>query len=159
MPSISGTEDPSITIANAFVVLIRAVPEIDAAHVHFSLAYDIVDAEMPCASVEIGADVALDPDGAWLSAGTDSELMIYVDLYDRKLDADAMIRIALQRAYVHKAVMANDSKLGLNDVIQTKYQGAEVPAADPESGVPGWTMRIPFAVHYRFDQADRSIFS
>lgn len=158
MPSVAGTKDFSIIIGERFVTLIGAVVEIDAAKVHFSRAYEIQPEEMPCISVEIGPDVPLDPDGQMLSNHTDSEQVIYVDLYDQRNDAQAMVEIAFQRALCHRAILTNHT-LGLSFVVQAKYGGAEEPASDEESGLPGWTIRVPFPVHYRFNDDDRTVFT
>ena len=158
MPSVAGPEDFAITIGERIVKLIRALPEIDAAKVHFSRAYEIQEDELPCISVEIGPDVPTDPDGVQSSNFLDSELTIFVDLYDHGNDAIAMKRIAFQRALCHRAIMA-DFKLGLPFVIQARYGGAGDPAPDDETGLPGWTMRVPFPVHYRFNDDDRTVFN
>lgn len=158
MPSVAGTKDFSIVIGERFVTLIAAVVEIDAAKVHFSRGEEIEEAEMPCISVEIGADVPTDLDGQAMSNHTDSEQTIFVDLYDKRNDEKAMIEIAFQRALVHHAVML-DHTLGLAFVQQVSYGGSAEPASDPETGLPGWTMRVIFPVHYRFNDDDRTVFT
>jgi len=158
MPSVGADKDLSIVIGERFVTLIKAAPEINPAKVHFSRAYEIQEDETPCVSVEIGPDNPADPDGAQLSNFTDSMQVIYVDLYDQHNDAEAMIRVAYQRALCHRAIMV-DYTLGLAFVVQTHYGGSAEPVADDESGLPGWTMRVPFTVHYRFNDDDRTIFT
>lgn len=158
MPTLAGPEDFAITIGEKIVKLIQALPEIQPGKVHFSRAYEIQVDELPCISIEIGPDTPTDPDGTQSSNFEDSELMIFVDLYDHQLDAEAMKRIAQQRALVHTAIMA-DFTLGLAFVQQVRYGGASEPASDAESGLPGWTMRVFFPVHYRFNDDDRTVFN
>lgn len=157
MPSLAGAQDFAITIGEKIVELIQALPEMESGKVHFSRAYEIQEDELPCISVEIGADTPTDPSGVQSSNFEDSEQMIFVDLYDHQVDAEAMKRIALARALVHKAIMA-DFTLGLAFVVQARYGGASEPASDAESGLPGWTMRVAFPVHYRFNDDDRTVF-
>lgn len=158
MPSVAADKDLSIVIGERVVTLIKAVPEIEAAKVHFSRAYEIQEDELPCISVEIGPDTPLDPDGTQLSNFENSEQTIFVDIYDHKNDAEAMIRVAFQRALVHRAIML-DYTLGLAFVVQARYGGAGEPASDDETGLPGWTMRVPFPVHYKFNDDDRTVFN
>ncbi len=158
MPTLAGQEDFAITIGEKITELIRALPEIEGGKVHFSRAYEIQVEELPCISVEIGPDIPTDPDGTQSSNFEDSEQLIYVDLYDHANDAEAMKRIALQRALCHKAIMT-DFTLGLAFVVQARYGGASEPASDAESGLPGWTMRVSFPVHYRFNDDDRTVFN
>lgn len=158
MPSVAAQKDLSIVIGEKIVELIKAVPEIQAAKVHFSRAYEIQEDELPCISVEIGPDLPTDPDGTQSSSFEDSEQVIFVDLYHHSNDAEAMIEIAFQRALCHRAIMT-DYTLGLAFVVQAKYGGAAEPASDPDSGLPGWTMRAAFPVHYRFNDDDRTVFT
>ena len=158
MPTLAGQQDFAITIGERIAKLIRALPEIEPGKVHFSRAYEIQVDELPCISIEIGADTPTDPDGTQSSNFEDSEQMIFVDSYDHRSDAEAMKRIALVRALCHKAIMA-DFTLGLSFVVQARYGGASHPASDAESGLPGWTMRVAFPVHYRFNDDDRTVFN
>ena len=158
MPFVAGASDFAIVIAEKVVALIKAVPEIEEPKVHFARAFEIQQDEMPCISVEVGPDLPTDPDGQQSSNFTDSELTIYVDLYDQRNDAEAMRRIAFKRALCHRAIL-QDYTLGLAFVVQARYGGATEPASDAESGLPGWTMRVPFSVHYRFNFDDRTVFN
>ncbi len=158
MPTLAGQEDFAITIGEKIVKLIQALPEIEPGKVHCSRAYEVQVDELPCISVEIGADTPTDPDGTQSSNFEDSEQMIFVDLYDHRNDAEAIKRIALARALCHQAIMA-DFTLGLAFVVQARYGGASEPASDAESGLPGWTMRVAFPVHYRFNDDDRTVFN
>lgn len=158
MPFIAGKLDPTIIIGQRFQKLISDVPEIEAAKVHFSRGYEIQSDDTPCISVEIGEDLPNDPDGQQNSNHTDSTLIINVDLYQTQNDSEAMIDLGYYRALVHRAVF-QDHKLGMPGVIATRYGGASEPADDEEAGLPGWTMRLPFPVHYRFNYQDRTVFN
>lgn len=154
----SADTDFAIVIGERFVTLIKAVPEIDPAKVHFARAYEIQPDELPCISVELGPDTPFESDGKTHSNFTDSQQIIYVDLYDHQNDAEAVKRITFQRALVHKAVQ-DDYTIGLPFVEQVLFGGAIEPISDIESGLPGWVMRVPFPVNYRFNDNDRTVFN
>lgn len=158
MASVGASNDLSVVIGERVTELIKAADEIDPAKVHFSRAYEIQELELPCVSVELGPDLPVDPDGQHTSTWTDSLQTVYVDIYDYSSEAEALIEVQFKRAVVHRALMI-DHKLGQNFIVQVHYGGAMEPIADPESGIPGWTMRLVFDVHYRFNVTDRTIYT
>jgi len=158
MPTLAGSEDLALTICDRIVTLIRALPEIDAAKVHFARAYQIQPDEMPYISVEMGPDRPADPDGQASSAFTDSLLQVEIDIYHQGTGESALRNVQKRQALVHKAVMA-DCTLGLPFVVQAIYGGASGPLADPDQGLQGYVKQAIFVIHYRFNVDDRSIFN
>lgn len=155
MPSVLNEKDAAIVIGEKFAELIKALPDIESAKVHFARGYEIQVDELPCVSVELGQDTPTDPDGTQMNGYTDSLLVIYLDIYDQSNSAVGLARVYRQRALCHKAIMA-DFTLG-DLVIQVRYGGNAEPIYDPETGLTGWTLRVPFVVHYRFNDSDRTV--
>ena len=50
-----------------------------------------------------------------------------------------------------------DRTLGLSQVVDVRYGGAARPIMDPQGGLPGCVLSVPFIVHYRFSVEDRTV--
>ena len=155
MPSTAGTEDLSITIAERIQTLFQALNEVDPKRVFFGRTYEIDPIEMPCADIELGPDVPVDQQQSKHQSALQT---IYLDLYDQRNDSEALIKCAKYKALGFYAIM-QDYTLGLPFVLDTTYGGAQEPASDADAGLPGWTMRVAFLVHYRFNDDDRTVFT
>lgn len=156
MPSsVKNDNDAVVVIGKEIVKRIKALPDQDSAKVHFTRGYEIQTEELPCISVEIGSDTPTDPDGLQMNGFTDSLLVVNVDIYDQSNTAVGLSRLFQQRALCHRAIMTDYTLGGL--VIQVRYAGSAEPIYDPETGLTGWTLRVPFIVHYRFKESDRTV--
>ena len=154
-PSVQNDNDAAVVIGKEIVNFIKSLPDQDAAKVHFARGYAIQPDELPCISIEIGSDTPAEPDGLQMNGFTDSILVVNVDIYDQSNTAVGLSRLFRQRALCHKAIMTDYTLGGL--VIQVRYAGSAEPIYDPETGLTGWMLRVPFMVHYRFSDLDRTV--
>lgn len=155
MPSVQNEKDAAVVIGEKFAELIKALVDMDASKVEFGVGYEIELEQLPLVSIELGPDTPTDPDGKQMNGYTDSLLVVYVDIYDQQNTRAGLKRTFRKRALCHKAIMDDYTLGGL--VVQVRYGGNAEPVYDPETGLPGWTLRVPFTVHYRFNDADRTI--
>lgn len=120
----------------------------------FSLERDA--GEIPCVTVNYGADQPLDPLGASNLSFLDSLIEVPIVAFAGADDElTATLALMAMRAAIHVALMA-DVTQGLSFVINTRYGGAVEPQLDSTTQQVIASLKSSWFVHYRMNVLDPS---
>lgn len=144
-------------IVDAMVANISASTSLNAP-VFTNRSFSLQEAsdEMPCVTVNYGADQPFDPLGASNLSFLDSLIEVSTVAFVSANDEPAaMAALMAMRAAVHVALMA-DVTQGLAFVINTRYGGAVEPALDSTTQQVLASLKSSWFVHYRMNVLDPS---
>jgi hypothetical protein len=112
--------------------------------------------EMPCVTVNYGADQPLDPLGALNLSFLDSLIEVStVGFVGADDEPSAMSALMDMRTAIHVALLADPTQ-GLGFIINTRYAGATEPALDSSTQRILASLKSSWFVHYRMNVSDPS---
>ena len=136
------------TLIDTLVTTLEADPNIAVGSVFRSRTTPLADDELPAYSIEIGADVPLNPLGPDNVAFIDWEQQIFIDLYEKSTAVNIDNLFLDMRNQVHRALMA-DVTQGLSFVLTTIPGGAEEPVLDHSGEQKTMTYRTSWQFRLR----------
>lgn len=143
-------------IVDAMVAIIDASPLNAQVFTNRSFSLQEASDEMPCVTVNYGADQPLDPLGASNLSFLDSLLEVSTVAFSAADDEPAVTSALMaMRTAIHIALMA-DVTQGLGFVINTRYAGALKPALDSSTQRILASLESSWFVHYRMNVSDPS---
>jgi hypothetical protein len=145
-------------IIDAMALALGASTRLQGAKVFTNRSFSLLEAsdEVPCASVNYGADQPLDPLGASNLSFLDSLIEVpIVSFVGADDEPGAMSALMDMRAAIHVALLADQTQ-GLSFIINTRYGGATEPALDSSTQRILASLKSSWFVHYRMNLLDPS---